>query len=150
MHWPNFLCCLLNNNKARKKYGHKIWKFISIPQRHWYIDNVKYKHPNTFSQVNAKNPEVAFSNITVEILKWKYDTENYSLPRLASVGDKHLYQKVICLFCCLEFQHKSVKIPMDLFFHGYLPRCITDIFSNRKGFEDIVNVCDDYIRFEMD
>ena len=39
---------------------------------------------------------------------------------------------------------------MDLVFNGYLPICITDIFSSRKQFENIVNVCDDYIKFEID
>ena len=108
--WPGYIWSFLTNIDMHRQYGEKIWRFIPIQWRYWWISEVKRSFPTVFANVSIESPTPIFADRTSDINEWNQDIDSYLLSRLASTCNKHLMPSGMCPWGCTEYIHRYVKM----------------------------------------
>ena len=112
--WCSFIWELLSSKKIHERYGEKIWRFIPITWRSWWLTSLQSKFPQVFSNLTLEQPFPVFNDKTADIKEWNDDINSYVLSRLVSAANKFLQPTIKCPWGCSEFQHKAGFLPLNL------------------------------------
>ena len=101
--WPGFLWYLLSNCEFQRIYGSRLWQFLPITWRFWWLEEAsRYFQDN----ISLHNPESLFIDKTREINEWDQEIDSKNIGRLRDVSNKLLMPCVLCPWGCTEFLHK--------------------------------------------
>ena len=101
--WPGFFRYFLSNEHFHNIYGLKLWQFIPITWRHWWIDVAR----SLFSQdISLQHPHCVFIDKSKDNNIWNDDIDCMLLGRLRDTSNKYLMPCVLCPWGCSEYTHR--------------------------------------------
>ena len=101
--WPGFIWYFLTNQYLHCNYGMKLWKFISLTWRHWWIEDASI-HFET--EISLQHPDCIFIDKSKDNNDWNDDIDSMLLGRLRYTSNKYLMPCVLCPWGCSEYTHR--------------------------------------------
>ena len=101
--WPGFIWYFLTNKDLHRNYGLKLWEFISLTWRHWWIEDAS-THFET--EILLQHPDCIFLDKSKDNNDWNDDIDSMLLGRLRDTSNKYLMPCVLCPWGCSEYTHR--------------------------------------------
>ena len=146
--WPSFYIKLLENTTIHSKYKNKIWKFVPIQFRYWWLSYLHERYPHVYSNVSIKSPLPFFKEVSRKVNKWKESISSGELPRLAESCNEMLIPTILCPWGESVFIHKCGSLPIDIIIQRYIQYCEITLMNDANMLSRVKWARDDFIRDE--
>ena len=139
----------LTNESILQQYpADKLWKFVPMAWRPWWIDSLKENvHQYRTDSITFHHPSPYFVDRTFDIDDYKDRINKYELPELISSTDEHLLATVLCPWGCSDFIHKSLplNVGLDVVIQRYLRKVVMKSVNDQNKFKFIESCRDDFL-----
>ena len=146
--WPSFIWHILINERLHFTLGSKLWQFIPLLWRHWWIDAIQVMFPLIFGAVSTFIPPSIFVDRTIDYENMMEDIKSLELSRLRDTTNKYLIPDILCPWGQSEYIHDCGFINIDAIYQRYMPQCVLKMISSHtKVMSKVYSARDDFIRF---